>query len=155
MCFVIQNILARWPAARPRCIPPACGFGLALSHPKPKTYRRFTTRKETSLSLHPSIKGRSCPCEILTISWRRLHRDRKKGAFALPFLGTIPSTKGRFIPLGTPTNPSRIGCRSGLSRPDTHDHFMETNRRRLDVAILPKMDTVACADCRPEAQKRT
>jgi hypothetical protein len=22
MCFVVQNILARWPAARPRCIPP-------------------------------------------------------------------------------------------------------------------------------------
>ncbi len=57
-----------------------------------KTYRRFTTRRawrfpsppapnhgsksvspplatlsrEMSLSLHPSIKGRSCPCEILT-----------------------------------------------------------------------------------------
>ena len=38
-----------------------------------------------------------------------------KGAFALPFLGTIPSTKGSFTPLGTPTNPARIGCRHRLA----------------------------------------
>jgi hypothetical protein len=48
---------------------------------------------------------------IEAISWRRLHRDQGKGAFALPFLGTIPSTRERVTPLGTPTNPARIGCR--------------------------------------------
>lgn len=34
-----------------------------------------------------------------------------KGAFALPFLGTIPSTKERVTPLGTPTNRPPIGYR--------------------------------------------
>lgn len=34
----------------------------------------------------------------------------RRGACVLPFLGTIPSTKGSFTPLGTPTNPARIGC---------------------------------------------
>lgn len=36
---------------------------------------------------------------IQTTSWRRLHRDRRKGAFALPFLGTIPSTIDPSSPL--------------------------------------------------------
>ena len=34
-----------------------------------------------------------------------------KGAFALPFLGTNPSTKGHVTPLGSPTNRAPIGYR--------------------------------------------
>jgi transposase InsO family protein len=36
----------------------------------------------------------------MNTSWRRLHRDHRKGAFAPPFLGTVPSTKERFARLG-------------------------------------------------------
>ena len=36
---------------------------------------------------------------IQTTSWRRLHRDQRKGAFALPLLGTIPSTNEPSSPL--------------------------------------------------------
>lgn len=69
--------------------------------------------------------ARSCsPDTPMTISWRRLHRDQGKGAFALPFPGPTPSTWGPSAPR-PPTNPARIGCRhlvedgprSGLTPP--------------------------------------
>ncbi len=58
-------------------------------------YRRSITRRETSLSLHPSSKGRSCPLHP-----RPFHGDQEQGAFAHPFLGTIPSTRRAFAPPG-------------------------------------------------------
>ena len=62
--------------------------------------------------LHHQSGERSCsPDTPMTISWRRLHRDQGRELSRSPSHGPIPSTKGRVTPLGTPTNPSRIGCR--------------------------------------------
>jgi hypothetical protein len=124
MCFVVQNILARWPAARPRCIPPACGSRQGIEPSRAK--ERIAVQSlagdfalpapidlagaplkptRTVWPLHHQSGARSCsPDTPMTTSWRRLHRDRRKGAFALPFLGTIPSTKGR---VHTPWNPDQ------------------------------------------------
>lgn len=62
MCVVLPHILARGPATRPRCIPPAwCeARHRASSHRQP--LRRLTTRGETSpLPLHPIDQGAFVP----------------------------------------------------------------------------------------------
>ena len=60
MCAVIQHILARGPAARPRCIPPACGvrFGIEPRHTS-ETDRRFITRNVCPLHCHKREPPRS------------------------------------------------------------------------------------------------
>lgn len=71
LCSVVQNSLARGPAARPRCIPPASGSSWALnpiqSH---RSYRRSTTRgRLRSPCTHRSFQedqGLSRPLEPLT-----------------------------------------------------------------------------------------
>ena len=97
MCVVVPHDLGKGTRCAPPLHPLGIGENWVLSPTIAiKTYRRFTTRRawrfpsppapnhgskgisqplethsrEMSLSLHPSIKGRSCPCEILTISWR-------------------------------------------------------------------------------------
>ena len=122
--LVIPATLAREPAARSRCIPPALAplrhpalipFAIQfrvplqfLSNSIPgrrhreanRTFRRSTTRKvDFALPCSPSTWEHSAPPRPPTISWRRFQRDTF-----------------------SETNPARIGCRSGLSRPDTHDH---------------------------------
>ncbi len=72
----------------------------------------FHHSQETSLSLHPSIKGAIAP---LVKSTRQGNSPRHlpiRGAFLLP-----PIPHDHFME----TNPARFGCRSGLSRPDTYD----------------------------------
>ena len=97
-----------------------------------KTYRRFTTRRawrfpsppapnhgskgvspplethswKTSLSLHPSIKERSCPCEILTIPWRPTLRGLDAAS---------ASTLNPNIGLSRPCNPTRRSRRFAAS----------------------------------------
>lgn len=108
--------------------PPGRGFDQALSHPKPKTYRRFTTRGRLRSPCTHRLGGRSCPQDprpchgghFMETNPARfgcrhvmemISSRPRTGAFALPFLGTIPSTKERVTPLGTPTNRPPIGYR--------------------------------------------
>ena len=76
LCFVVQNSLARGPAARPRCIPPASGSSWALnpiqSH---RSYRRSTTRgRLRSPCTHRSFQedhGAIAPLGTTRRAWRR------------------------------------------------------------------------------------
>jgi hypothetical protein len=96
MCVVVPHDLEKGAAALPRFIPQSRDDVQALSLPIIiQTYRCLIPHKETALSLYPS-----------PISWRP-----KKGAFALPFLGTFPSTWAAFLPPRPQTNPTRFGCR--------------------------------------------
>ena len=54
MCEVVPRILAREPAARSRCIPPAMALPGFLPIQSHQTYRRFTTHKGAfGAPLHP------------------------------------------------------------------------------------------------------
>ena len=138
MCGSTTPILAREPAARSRCIPPAAGSSRALNpFQSQETVSPVKHSWETSALPTPSIKGLSRPLKPLapsgrcitnqgsvpatpdtpmTISWRRLHRDHGREHFiaALAF-GTIPSPKGRSCPCGTLARTLR-----GLWTPDQH-----------------------------------
>ena len=128
MCVVVQHILARRPAARPRCIPPAIGSSRALNpFQSQQNVSTFNHSKGLgALPLHPSPE----PCTKrwpfdhqsgeLSSSLRYPHDHfmemissrakgvpalvqsvTRKGAFhSCPCLGTIPSTKGRFAAPG-------------------------------------------------------
>jgi len=70
--------------------------------PSQRTVSPVNHSQETSLSLHPSIKGRSCPCEILTnlaqFGYRHFMETRK-GAFALPLPWNHPIEQEPSCPL--------------------------------------------------------
>lgn len=141
MCFVVQNHLGKGARCAPPLHPPGRGSvrGSTPSRAS-RTYRRSITRgrlrspcthrsfqEDQGLSrplkptrtvwpLHYQSGERSCsPDTPMTTSWRRLHRDRRKGAFALPFLGAIPSTWGHSAPR-PPTTPARIRCAPSYRR---------------------------------------
>jgi hypothetical protein len=105
MCVVLPHILARGPLRAP-VQPPASGSFRALNPSRAsKTYRRFIPRKGAfGAPLHPIDPFRKTrrafhsPLDPSTMSWRLLRRDNSIEATRPP-----------------------IGCRSGLSRPDTHD----------------------------------
>ena len=77
MCVVLQHILARGPAARPRCIPPALVLQRHRAYFRTiKTYRRFITRRRLAACItsqgsvpatpnSPMTKGTSLPCGTL------------------------------------------------------------------------------------------
>ncbi len=127
MCVVLQHDLGKGDAALSPCTPSRIGSSRA-SNPfqSQQTVSPVNHSRETSLSLHPSIRGLSCRPEPTRRTWRiasppapthaqpnaRLTSDQgsvptspdtpmtissrpMKGAFALPFLGTIPPTNER------------------------------------------------------------
>lgn len=136
MCVVVQHHLGKGAAARPRCIPPAIALTGHRTHPEPaeritvpslaglgevplhlhrtmdhRSYRAplNPTRKETSLSLHPSTWAAFLPPRPLTIPWRRLHRDHGREGIAAALPWNLPTEHGRSTPLATPTDPARVG----------------------------------------------
>ncbi len=89
-----KTILARWPAARPRCIPPAGGSFRALNPlQSQQTVSPVKHSRETSLSLHPSIKGLSRPLKPLAPCGRCITNQ-----------GSVPAT---------PNTPMTISWRPG------------------------------------------
>ena len=77
MSAVIQPLLARGPAARPRCIPPAHGSSRASSpFQSHQTVSPVHHSRETSLSLHPSTQGAFLPPRPLTNPMRIGCRQR-------------------------------------------------------------------------------
>ena len=119
MSVVVPQHLARGPAARPRCIPPASGSFWELnpiqSH---RSYRRSTTRgRLRSPCTHRSFQedhGAIAPLGTTRRAWRR----------ASPPAPNHAQTSGRPI-----TNQGAF-----LLPPIPHDHFMETNLPQFGCA---------------------
>ncbi|SEH60717.1 hypothetical protein SAMN04488075_0328 [Paracoccus alkenifer] len=73
------------------------------------------TRKETSLSLHPSTWRAFLPPRPQTMPWRPRTRAHRR----YPSLEPSPPTKGRATPLGAPTNRPPVGYRQRIgAEPD-------------------------------------
>ena len=140
MCVVVPHILARGPAARPRCIPPAIGSLRALNpFLSQETVSPVNHSRETSLSLHPSTWRAFLPPRPLTISWRRLHRDQEREHIvaALPMdpshrpkgvshpLEPRPTLRGLDAASVSTLNPIRgLSCPLNPSTPaPNHGHF--------------------------------
>lgn len=139
--FCSTKRLARGPAARPRCIPPAAGSSRALSpFQSQKTVSPVNHSRETSLSLHPSIlSGRSG-------AYRRpLNPTRRTWRYASPPAPHHAQPTGRLIPdqgsvPATPDAPMTISWRPGreLSRSSSLEpsHRAGVFRPHASLAIL-------------------
>ncbi len=145
MCAVIQHILARGPAARPRCIPPALAPSGLTYPPKPSAAAEAQFQSQQTVSpvnhsqtfgrLHhrsgslqaaptPHGRGRSCPAGPQTnswrpIPWRPLHGDQE-GSFRAALAVDLPIDQGAFEPLWNPdhsmeANRPPIGCRQRVA----------------------------------------
>lgn len=135
MCVVVPHILARGPAARPRCIPPTCGaLGIEprcatnriagcttrrtwrrASPPTPDhaetTGRFIATQRSLRAPLENpiDIKGVSPP---LTTPTRRAWRPPSPSAPNHGGTSAVPTRSGRPPSSRDPmANPARIGCR--------------------------------------------
>jgi hypothetical protein len=119
MCFVVQNHLGKGAAARPRCIPQALAPSGHKTHSRAsRPYRRSNTRRRfhSPCTHRPrSDHTLGTPTNRAPFGYRHFMETTSsrpgKGAFALPFPWTHPIDQGAFVPLGTLTNPTRIGCR--------------------------------------------
>ena len=97
MCVVLQHILARGLAARPRCIPQAVALSWDRPHPEPaeriavpSLAGDFALPAPIDLAGVPAPKTPAHSMEAT--SWRRLHRDQGRELSCCPFPGPIPST---------------------------------------------------------------
>src|SRR3546814_83844 len=101
-CALVTGVQTCALPISPPLHPPGRGSSRALnpfqSH---QTVSPVNHSRETSLSLHPSTWRAFLPPRPQTISWRPVI----KGAFALPFLGTIPSSRSLRAPC-IPDQPS-------------------------------------------------
>lgn len=112
MCGSTTQLGKGHPLRVPRCIP----SGEMNRSTDPFAYSRMT-------GPFPVHRRRIAACTTRKGEFLLPSQSHDRGDFALP---RAPSTKGLFAPLWTPTtNPTRIGCRSGLSRPDTHEQGLE------------------------------
>lgn len=144
MCVVLQHILARGPAARPRCIPPALAPPGPASPPKPsaaaeahsqsqqtvspvnlsQTFGRCITGQGASKLPDTPWPGAFLPRwtpdhAMEANSWRRLHRDQE-GRIRLSLSVDHPIDQGAFEPLWNPdhsmeANRPPIGCRQRVA----------------------------------------
>ena len=133
-----KTILPKGPAARPCWIPPPLArSGHEARSRANRSYRRSTTRKETSLSLHPSIRRLSRPLNPLAPSGRCITNrgsvpaptDTPMTTSLRPFHGDqpcadwMPPSCRRWITprgLSPPPNPARQTRRS--ASPPTPNH---------------------------------
>ena len=129
-----KTILARWPAARPRCIPPAGGSFRALNpFQSQQTVSPVKHSRETSLSLHPSINGLSRPLKPLAPYGRCITNQ-----------GSVPATPN--APMTISWRPGREHSRYPSLEPSHRPKSLRSplepgpTLRGLDAAILPKMD---------------
>lgn len=129
LCFVVQNSLARGPAARPRCIPPASGSFRALnpfqSH---RSYRRSSTRgRLRSPCTHRSFQddhGAIAPLGTSRRAWRSASppapNHAQTAARSITNQGSVPA------PTDTPMT---ISWRPTFRSLDAR-HVMETTSSR-------------------------
>lgn len=117
--------MARGPAARPRCIPPAHGSSRASSPFRSQQTVSPVDHSQGHFALPAPIDSEGVPAPETPDHFMETNRPPfgyrhfmettssrpGKGAFALPFPWTHPIDQGAFEPLGTLTNPARIGCR--------------------------------------------
>ena len=146
MCVVVPHILARGPAARPRCIPPAIGSLRVLNPSRAKRpYRRSITRGGLRSPCTHRLGGRSAPKTPDHVMETISSRPGKGARRSCPSHGPIPSTKGRVTPLGTPTKPPRIGCRQrvgagpdqrAIMPPEPHSQGLE---KALSTCTEPEL----------------
>lgn len=108
MCFVVQNHLGKGAAARPRCIPQAMALSGHLTRSRAiRPYRRSTTRGRLRSPCTHRLEGVPAP------KTPDHFMETRKGAVALPFLGTIPSSRS----LRAPCIPEHLRAAIGCSRP--------------------------------------
>lgn len=103
--------LGKGTAARPRCIPQAVARTIGIEpYPRHPTVASVDHARETSLSLHPSPKGRFvAPMNPLAgLGAFPLHRHRTMDKR----FGRLSTTRGNLqAPRDPMANPTRIGCR--------------------------------------------
>ncbi len=172
MSAVVPQHLARGPAARPRCIPPASGSSRALNpfqsqdriadqplagdFALPAPIDPFRKTMGLSCPLEPLAGLGDVPLHLHRTMHERLavrsppcHGDdfietRKEAFHSCPCLGTIPSTTEPASPIGTLTNPARIGCRHRIgAEPDHRACRLPLNparrRRRGGCPLSPNL----------------
>ncbi len=123
-----------------RCAPPLHPPGLwpflgIEPTPEPRTYPRSISRRRLRSPLQSIDQRAIAPLETTRNLWPLHHQSGERSCYpqyphdhfmetissrpgrafhSCPCLGTIPSTKGPSSPIGTLTNPARIGCRQRI-----------------------------------------
>ena len=125
--FCSTKPLGKGARCAPPLHPPGCGFDQALSHPKPKTYRRFTTRRRLrSPCTHRSFQedqGLSRPLNPTRNLWPLHYQSGERSCCPRyphdQFLETTSWRRGRElsrIPSFDPTH--RAGAHRAPCNPD-------------------------------------
>ena len=125
MCVVLQHILARGPAARPRCIPPACGAIQALSLLAPS-------------KLFAVLSLASCGRCITSLPPpKRSIGFAQAGQGSVPATPNNPMTKGTSLPCGTLDQPCADWMRANV--------FRRWITASISVSGLRARNILACA----------
>ena len=103
------HILARGPAARPRCIPPASGSDQGMSPSQSQQNVSPFNQSQGDFALLAPIDMRAfLPPRPQTTSWRRFHREQRaflpyesdqEGSYRAALPWNLPIDQGCFTPL--------------------------------------------------------